>query len=63
MIFSLVDRIVWFANASWVAPQGRNVDVGPMNDAEDPQRRQITLTLLISGGTCELVSLSLEIEL
>lgn len=54
---------MWFANASWVAPQGWNVDVGPMNDAEEPQRRQITLTLLISGGTCELVSLSLEIEL
>lgn len=40
LIFSLVDRIVWFANASWVAPQGWNVDVGPRNDAKEPGRRQ-----------------------
>lgn len=60
-VFCLVGGMVWFTNASWVAPTEETLTLVLrmlLGAAEET-----ALTLLISGGTCELVSLSLEIEL
>lgn len=52
--------MVWKCSLGWLSI---NVGADPGN-AKGPWRKEAaTLTLLISCGTCELVSLSLEIEL